>query len=258
MLNGTGAPADTLGHDGDFYIDTAADVLYGPKAGGTWPANGTALIGQQGAQGPAGPQGPQGPPGSGGVSSESDFNGITCTTDGGAAGTVTASTAGDNTVTLACGALPTDANCTHDNGVGQNYTDCNDLLGTPGDPGTYSSALVVNAAQAYEHAQPGQDLGRTAVLQGNFGTLVPPARPVTIGCDTGVSFPATTVETVIYEYVLHPTAAGPTYQLTSWDYADPNGSFLGDAGVGHVHKQTVSGFSYRSCPHVLVTPSAPL
>ena len=153
VLNGTGAPADTLGHDGDFYIDTAADVLYGPKAGGTWPANGTALIGQQGPQGPAGPQGPQGPPGSGGIGSESDFNGITCTTDGGADGTVTASTASDNTITLTCGAPPTDPNCTHDNGVGQNYTDCNDLLGTPGDPGTYRSAMVVNAAQAYVRAQ---------------------------------------------------------------------------------------------------------
>jgi hypothetical protein len=63
VLNGTGAPADTVGHDGDFYLDTAADVLYGPKASGTWPAVGTSLIGTPGATGPAGPQGPQGAPG---------------------------------------------------------------------------------------------------------------------------------------------------------------------------------------------------
>ena len=31
ILNGSGPPANTLGNDGDFYIDTAADVLYGPK-----------------------------------------------------------------------------------------------------------------------------------------------------------------------------------------------------------------------------------
>lgn len=127
-------------------------MLYGPKAGGTWPANGIALIGQQGPQGPAGPQGPQGPPGSGGVSSVTDFNGITCTTNGGADGTVTASTASDNTVTLTCGALSTDPNCTHANGAGQNYTDCNDLLGTPGRPDTYNTAMASGATSAYAHA----------------------------------------------------------------------------------------------------------
>jgi Collagen triple helix repeat (20 copies) len=60
ILNGTGAPAETLGNDGDFYLDTAADVLYGPKAGGTWPVNRTSLVGNPGTTGPAGPAGPQG------------------------------------------------------------------------------------------------------------------------------------------------------------------------------------------------------
>jgi hypothetical protein len=63
VLNGTGAPAASVGHDGDFYLDTAADVLYGPKAGGTWPATGTSLAGTPGATGPVGPAGPQGPAG---------------------------------------------------------------------------------------------------------------------------------------------------------------------------------------------------
>jgi hypothetical protein len=60
------------GTDGDFYIDTAADVLYGPKANGTWPVTGTSLVGTpgatgpQGPAGPAGPQGAQGPPGTAG------------------------------------------------------------------------------------------------------------------------------------------------------------------------------------------------
>jgi hypothetical protein len=56
VLNGTGTPASTVGNDGDFYLDTAADVLYGPKAGGTWPANGVSLVG---------PEGPAGAPGAG-------------------------------------------------------------------------------------------------------------------------------------------------------------------------------------------------
>ena len=60
ILNGAGAPAASLGNDGDFYLDTAADVLYGPKAGGTWPAVGTSLTGAAGPQGPAGAVGPAG------------------------------------------------------------------------------------------------------------------------------------------------------------------------------------------------------
>jgi hypothetical protein len=37
ILNGTTAPANTLGTDGDFYIDTTGPTLYGPKTGGAWP-----------------------------------------------------------------------------------------------------------------------------------------------------------------------------------------------------------------------------
>lgn len=62
ILNGEGAPSNTLGMNGDFYIDTEAEDLYGPKAGGAWPA-GVSLIGPTGPQGPAGPPGPPGPPG---------------------------------------------------------------------------------------------------------------------------------------------------------------------------------------------------
>jgi hypothetical protein len=35
--------------NGDFYLDTSAWVLYGPKASGAWPGSGTSLVG------PAGP-----------------------------------------------------------------------------------------------------------------------------------------------------------------------------------------------------------
>lgn len=68
VLNGTGPPGSSAGNNGDFYIDTAADVLYGPKAGGSWPTPGVSLTGTPGATGPAGPAGPagsQGPPGVG-------------------------------------------------------------------------------------------------------------------------------------------------------------------------------------------------
>lgn len=38
ILNGVGAPDDiTDGNDGDFWIDTADWLIYGPKSGGAWP-----------------------------------------------------------------------------------------------------------------------------------------------------------------------------------------------------------------------------
>ena len=36
VLHGSGAPAASLGENNDFYIDTAATELYGPKEGGVW------------------------------------------------------------------------------------------------------------------------------------------------------------------------------------------------------------------------------
>jgi hypothetical protein len=50
VLYGAGAPGPGTGVNGNFYIDTTASDLYGPKAGGVWPA-GTSLIGPAGAAG---------------------------------------------------------------------------------------------------------------------------------------------------------------------------------------------------------------
>jgi hypothetical protein len=69
VLNGSGAPAGSLGRNGDFYLDTTSEVLYGPKTAGAWPATGVSLVGPRGATGatgpagPAGDAGPAGPPG---------------------------------------------------------------------------------------------------------------------------------------------------------------------------------------------------
>ena len=43
VLNGVGAPASTLGALGNYYIDTAAQTLYGPKTSTGWPA-GTMIV----------------------------------------------------------------------------------------------------------------------------------------------------------------------------------------------------------------------
>jgi hypothetical protein len=58
ILSGTTTPSSSLGAVGDFYLDTAAAKLYGPKTSSGWPATGVSLVGPQGPAGPAGPPGP--------------------------------------------------------------------------------------------------------------------------------------------------------------------------------------------------------
>jgi len=69
-LTDSGAPADGLGNDGDYYLDSAASAWYGPKTAGTWTGTGPnslqgpeGPVGPQGPEGPVGPEGPQGPEG---------------------------------------------------------------------------------------------------------------------------------------------------------------------------------------------------
>lgn len=59
ILNGKGAPKNSLGIDGDFYIDTRSLLLFGPKIKGKWPT-------PQSIQGPIGPSGNDGKNGSDG------------------------------------------------------------------------------------------------------------------------------------------------------------------------------------------------
>lgn len=70
VLNGAVDPT-TEGVNGDFYINTATNEIFGPKTAGSW-GTGTSLVGPQGpagadgadgATGPQGPQGIQGPQG---------------------------------------------------------------------------------------------------------------------------------------------------------------------------------------------------
>jgi hypothetical protein len=98
ILNGKGAPSNTLGINGDFYIDTRSLLLSGPKANGKWPvarslqgANGTnGSDGRNGSDaksvstastvaGPAGPQGERGEKGVDGVAGSSGAAGVTGT-----------------------------------------------------------------------------------------------------------------------------------------------------------------------------------
>lgn len=83
VLNGKGSPSNTLGINGDFYIDTRSLLISGPKANGKWPAarsmqgangtngndgrNGTDAKNVSTASTVAGPAGPQGERGEKGV-----------------------------------------------------------------------------------------------------------------------------------------------------------------------------------------------
>ena len=69
ILNGKGAPKSSLGHDGDFYIDTRSLLIYGPKTKGKWPS-------PQSIQGPTGPAGNDGKNGADGRAVTTNANAI--------------------------------------------------------------------------------------------------------------------------------------------------------------------------------------
>jgi len=91
ILNGKGAPSNTLGINGDFYIDTRSLLISGPKANGKWPSsrslqgangvngidgkNGSAAKNVSTASTVAGPVGPQGERGEKGVDGSVGANG---------------------------------------------------------------------------------------------------------------------------------------------------------------------------------------
>ena len=85
ILNGTTAPSSDVGADGDFFLDTANAVLYGPKILGGWGA-GISLTGPRGergasgatgAKGDTGDAGPAGPQGAKGDTGEAGAQGLT-------------------------------------------------------------------------------------------------------------------------------------------------------------------------------------
>ena len=94
VLNGKGAPSNTLGINGDFYIDTRSLLISGPKTKGKWPVarslqgasgtngtdgtdgrNGTDAKNISTASSVAGPAGPQGERGEKGIDGSAGANG---------------------------------------------------------------------------------------------------------------------------------------------------------------------------------------
>lgn len=76
VLHGSGAPSGGTGVNGDFYIDTTAHTVYGPKTGGVW-GSATSLVGPTGSAGSAGATGPTGPTGATGSTGATGATGAT-------------------------------------------------------------------------------------------------------------------------------------------------------------------------------------
>ncbi|MGY0039054.1 hypothetical protein [Pedobacter sp. NJ-S-72] len=51
ILNGNVIPSSNIGANGDFYLNTSNNTLYGPKGAGNWPSNGILLVGPKGDPG---------------------------------------------------------------------------------------------------------------------------------------------------------------------------------------------------------------
>ena len=77
LLSGSVAPANSQGSDGDFYINIAANQIFGPKAGGLWPATGVSVVGSVGATGAAGATGSNGATGPAGGAGATGATGAT-------------------------------------------------------------------------------------------------------------------------------------------------------------------------------------
>jgi hypothetical protein len=74
ILSGTSAA--TGGVAGDYYLNTATGVLFGPKTTAGWPNTGLLLKGANGANGADGAEGPPGPPGPPGQNGTSGATGV--------------------------------------------------------------------------------------------------------------------------------------------------------------------------------------
>ena len=159
VLNGKGAPSNTLGINGDFYIDTRSLLISGPKTKGKWPAprslqgsNGTnGTDGRNGTDaknvstassvaGPAGPQGERGEKGIDGVAGSSGAAGAAGVAGlSGAAGPAGATGPAGSGATGAQG--PSGSNGTNGTNGSAGGTG---LTGARGETGTVGPAEVTN------------------------------------------------------------------------------------------------------------------
>jgi len=73
---GTVPPLPAVGIDGDYYIDSVAQMVYGPKTANVWPS-GVSMVGVDATTGAAGATGPAGPTGAAGPTGDTGPDGAT-------------------------------------------------------------------------------------------------------------------------------------------------------------------------------------
>lgn len=74
VRSGAGAPSSELGVNGDYYVNTSARTIYGPKSGGSWGVA-TSLTGERGEVGLTGAEGGKGTTGSTGATGSAGSTG---------------------------------------------------------------------------------------------------------------------------------------------------------------------------------------
>lgn len=133
ILSGAVDPT-TEGTNGDFYINTAANTIFGPKAAGVW-GSGTSIVGPAGATGATGSTGAAGPTGPAGA----DGVGVPV---GGSTGQVLTKNSGTNYDTT-WAAAPVSTTLTTKGDI-QTYSTANARLGV----GTNGHVLTADSAEA--------------------------------------------------------------------------------------------------------------
>jgi hypothetical protein len=251
ILNGNGAPSNTLGINGDFYIDTRSLMISGPKKNGKWPvartlqgANGVnGIDGKNGTSaknvttastvvGPAGPQGERGDKGIDGLPGAAGGAGI----DGlpGAAGATGPSGPAGSGATGAQG--PTGATGPAGSGAtgAQGPTGATGSTGLRGETGTVGTSGDAGA-------------------RGETGTVGPSEV-------TNIAIPTWTLQTATSFGFATSTAfgllkAGKSYQFTMQIWGTTNSAdspysleLIASSGVAPSYFYTVAPYRYAANP----------
>ena len=259
ILNGKGAPSNTLGINGDFYIDTRSLLISGPKANGKWPvarslqgANG--INGKDGTSvknvtttsniaGPVGPQGEPGQKGLDGVAGKTGATGLSGAT--GAQGSSGATGPAGSGATGAQG--PSGANGTNGTNGGAGGTG---LTGARGETGTVGSTGATGAK------------GETGTV-GTIGEIGARGETGTVGPSevSDVSIPSWTLQTATSFGFATSSGfgllkAGKSYQFSIllWGTTNCDGAFglelLTSTGAAPSYFYTVMRYQYAIDPTV--------
>ena len=207
--NGSGEPSDTLGKDGDYYLDNDNGDVY-LKSGGTW-SQVTNIEGPPGTDGDPGPQGPPGPAGGAILSAYWTYStGTTPPPGNGYIKTTGFTNIGDpGTIYLS----DLDQSGIDWSGVGVNVNDAIILRNTSGETGTFRVTSVTDSG-TYATIGATWESG-AGTLKKNEGVLVSLLRAPSIGDGS----PPDTVTNLMVSTTVTLTPDGialPVLQAT-WD-----------------------------------------